>query len=75
MLTIKELSEYNNAQAIANKSGCFVAKKQKGLTDYEFYLYRKTQPRNILVGKRSSTEALLKLVKNATVSIPARGAL
>jgi len=52
---------------IAKEGGCFIVERG-GYDDKVFLLYRECQPRNVLVGKRSTIDGILSLVKKATAT-------
>lgn len=60
-----DLTKLKHAKIIAREAGCFIVERG-GYDDKVFLLYRECQPRNVLVGKRSSVEGILSLTKKAT---------
>lgn len=63
--TYADLTKLRHAKMIAKEGGCFIVEKG-GYDDKIYILYRECQPRNVLVGKRSSVEGILSLTKKAT---------
>jgi hypothetical protein len=62
-----DLTKLKHAKTIAREGGCFIAERG-GYDDKVFLLYRECQPRNVLVGKRSTIDGILSLVKKATAT-------
>ena len=65
--TYSELTKLKHAKAIAKEGKCFIVERG----DYynkEYILYRECSPRNIRVGKRSTIDGILSLVKKATAT-------
>jgi hypothetical protein len=60
-----DATKLSHAKMIAKEGGCFIVERG-GCDDKIFLLYRECQPRNVLVGKRSSVEGILSLTKKAT---------
>ena len=63
--TYQDLTKLKHAKMIAKEGGCFIVEKG-GYDDKVYILYRECQPRNVLVGKRSTVEGILSLTKKAT---------
>ncbi len=63
--TYQDITKLKHAKMIAHEGKCFIV--ERGSYDNKiFLLYRECQPRNVLVGKRSSVEGILSLTKKAT---------
>ena len=62
-----ELKKLKHAKAIAKEGRCFIVERG-GYDNKVFILYRECQPRNVLVGKRSTVDGILSLVKKATAT-------
>ena len=63
--TYQDITKLKHAKTIAKEGGCFIVERG-GYDDKIFLLYRECQPRNVLVGKRSSVGGILSLTKKAT---------
>ena len=63
--TYQDTTKLKHAKMIAKEGRCFIVERG-GYDDKVFLLYRECQPRNVLVGKRSSVEGILSLTKKAT---------
>ena len=60
-----DATKLKHAKMIAKEGKCFIVERG----DYdkkEFILYRECSPRNIRIGKRSTIDGILSLVKKAT---------
>lgn len=62
-----DLTKLKHAKMIAKQGGCFIVERG-GYDNKEFLLYRECQPRNVFVGKRSTVDGILSLVKKATAT-------
>lgn len=62
-----DATKLNHAKMIAKEGRCFIVERG-GYDDKVFLLYRECQPRNVLVGKRSTIDGILSLVKKATTT-------
>lgn len=66
--TYSELTKLKHAKAIAKEGGCFIVERG----DYdnkEFILYRENKyGPNVRIGKRSTIDGILSLVKKATAT-------
>lgn len=58
-----DLAKFKQAKLIANEGNCFIVDKGQ-----EFLLYRKGEMKNTFVGKRSTCDGILELVKKVTKS-------
>jgi len=63
----QDITKLKHAKMIAKEGGCFIVERG-GYDDKVFLLYRECQPRNVLVGKRSTIDGILSLVKKATAT-------
>lgn len=62
-----DITKLKHAKMIAKEGGCFIL--ERGNVGERYYLlYRLCEPRNILVGKRSSIAGILALVNKACVT-------
>lgn len=72
MLTQAERDKLNESKRIAKAGGCFVVSipfyDKQGNPATKYLLYRESDPRNLLVGKRMNVGSLLRLVKDATAT-------
>lgn len=62
-----DLNKLKHAKLIAKEHGCFVVEKG-GYNDKKYLLYRECKPANVFIGRRSSVDGILKLVKVATTT-------
>ncbi len=62
-----DLTKLKHAKAIAKQGNCFIVERG-GYDNKVFLLYRECQPRNVLVGKRSTVDGILSLTKKATAT-------
>lgn len=65
-----DATKLEHAKTIAKEGGCFIV-EQGGYDNKEYLLYRECSPRNIRIGKRSTIDGILSLVKKATATEPA----
>ena len=65
-----ETTKLKHAKMIAKEGKCFIVERG-GYDNKEFILYRECLPRNIRIGKRSTIDGILSLVKKATATEPA----
>jgi len=68
--TYSDSTKLKHAKIIAKEGGCFIVERG-GHEDKFYLLYRQCEPRNFLVGKRSSIDGILTLAKKATATAEA----
>ena len=62
-----DTTKLKHAKMIAKEGKCFIVERG-GYDNKEFILYRECSPRNIRIGKRSTIDGILSLVKKATAT-------
>jgi hypothetical protein len=60
-------TKLKHAKMIAKDCKCFIVERGN-YDNKEFILYRECSPRNIRIGKRSTIDGILSLVKKATAT-------
>lgn len=65
--TYNDITKLKHAKAIAKEGRCFIVERG-GYDNKIYFLYRECQPRNELVGRRSTVDGILSLVKKATAT-------